>query len=237
MLTAFSDEIEKVAWDWSGFRSGVLDEGIPLSGAAIGAGLGGLPGAALGYAAGSGLSVARSYAKGEKPSAARKMLAAGGLGFGLGGLAHYGLKGATAKAVGTGVLSKMRPFFHEAANAPKKVWNKVHAVEEFLPATGATLATGASMATDKKKPTGAPGKNIQKVACEMRRRMKIKRANFAQTAVQAGTQVLGSGRARTLVEGAKKVAPVVKKPAPDAAALMAQINQMKAAQGRMPARP
>ena len=91
-------------------------------------------------------------------------------------------------------------------------------------------ATGAAMATEKKKPTGAPGKPIQKVACEMRRRMKVKRANM----IQQGVQTVLSGRGQALMQGLGKVAPAVRKPAPDAAALLAQIKAGKAAYGVRP---
>lgn len=139
----------KLAWSWHGFKEGLADEGIPLAGATIGARYGGLRGAALGYAAGGGASIARSYAKGEKPSQARKLLAAGALGYGIGGGTHalgeHLTRGAKA---GKGLLGKMKPAFHP----PKGTSTPLsRTVEEGLPALGATLATGTAMATEDKK--------------------------------------------------------------------------------------
>jgi hypothetical protein len=145
MFSAFSDEFEKIAFDWHKFREGLVDEGIPLGGATIGAAIGarsgaGLRGAALGYAAGGTASLARSYAKGEKPSTTRKLLAGGALGYGVGGGAHHILSKATKGAKG-GLLKKMKPAFHK-----EKTF--LHGLtEEGLPAIGATLGTGIAMGT------------------------------------------------------------------------------------------
>jgi hypothetical protein len=149
-LVFFSDELEKISeWDSKKFREGLVDEGIPLAGATIGARYGGLRGAALGYAAGGTASLARSYAKGEKPSMSRKLLAAGALGYGAGGGAHALLEHATKGAkAGKGILGKIRSGFHAGAGSSPKLRRTV---EEALPATGATLATGVAMGTSGSK--------------------------------------------------------------------------------------
>jgi hypothetical protein len=155
-LAAFRDEFEKIAWDWHKFREGIMDEGIPLAGATVGARYGGLRGAALGYAAGGGASIARSYAKGEKPSGTRKLLAAGALGYGIGGGAHaLGEKLTHGAQAGKGLLGKMKPAFHPPGGAGAST-RLSRTVEEALPAAGATLMTGVATATsDKKKAKGA----------------------------------------------------------------------------------
>lgn len=166
---AFREELEKIAlaaapqattaappqkrgMNWHKFREGLMDEGIPLAGATVGAGLGGLRGAALGYAAGGLASIARSKMKGEDPSLSRKLLAGSALGYGLGGLAHWGLEHFTkgmAEARPSGMAAKM---FH----APGKGTFLSRATEEALPAAGATLATGIAMGTHKEKRAPAP---------------------------------------------------------------------------------
>jgi hypothetical protein len=153
-MAAFADELEKIAWDGKKFREGLIDEGIPLAGATIGSRYG-LRGAALGYAAGGGVSLARSYLKGEKPSHQRKLLAAGALGYGAGGLAHHALEKATA-GTGKGILKRIRPVFHPPSGDIAKIRTK-NMVEEALPAAGATLATGIASGTTgpKKKPNEA----------------------------------------------------------------------------------
>lgn len=140
----------KLAWSWEGFKEGLQDEGIPLSGATIGAGLGaikkkGLTGAALGYAAGSGASILRSKLKGEEPTTARKVLALSGLGYGMGGMAHAGL-GRLTKNIKPGTL---RSVFHEAEHDPSKIRLLQGLAEEGIPALGATTMTGVALATDK----------------------------------------------------------------------------------------
>jgi len=141
-LRAFVDELEKIAWDWKGFKEGIVDEGIPLGGATIGATLGHakpLRGAALGYAAGGALSLMRGKGKkktAEEPSDARRVLGASAMGYGAGAGAHLGLSR----------IAKFRPHLHA------KGW-KGALLEEGLPAIGATLATGVAMATRKKKQT------------------------------------------------------------------------------------
>lgn len=141
--------VTKLAFNWHGFREGIADEGIPLAGATVGAGLGGIRGAALGYAAGGGVSLLRSKLKGEKPSAARKLLAAGALGFGAGGLAHSGL-GGLAKRRGGATMKKLFNTSNTAHSTGLQ-----HAVEEGLPAAGATLATGIASGTEKKNKPAA----------------------------------------------------------------------------------
>lgn len=145
-VASFFDELEKIAeWDSKKFREGLIDEGIPLAGATIGARYGGLRGAALGYAAGGTASLARSYAKGEKPSLSRKLLAAGALGYGAGGGAHALLEHASKGAkAGKGILGKIRHGFHAGKGSSPKLRRTV---EEALPAAGATLATGVAMGT------------------------------------------------------------------------------------------
>lgn len=207
-FSAFSAELEKLAWDWHGFREGLADEGIPLGGATIGAALGarsgaGLRGAALGYAAGGGVSLLRSKLKGEKPSAARKMLAAGALGYGAGGLAHGALQKATKSSTkGLGKNKWLRQAFHNEKSF------KGGLVEEGLPAIGATLGTATSMATDKK-----PQQPQQKMASVlfgmMKRAMPIKSVRPAMGSITAGARqgaaVMASRNstaARELVQGA-----------------------------------
>jgi hypothetical protein len=124
--------LEKKSWDWGKFREGIVDEGIPLAGATVGAGMGGLRGAALGYAAGGGLSLLRSKLKGEKPSTTRKLLAAGALGYGGGGLMHAGLAHLTRDAAKGGLAHRL--FRTHGVSS--------RLMEEALPAAGATLATG-----------------------------------------------------------------------------------------------
>lgn len=124
----------KVSWDTERFKEGLVDEGIPLAGATIGAGLGkGLRGAALGYAAGAGASLLHSKLKGEKPSMTKKLLAGGALGYGLGGGLHGGLEHLTRNAKGIG-----KTLFHSDSG-----WK--HFTEEAIPAVGATLGTGIAM--------------------------------------------------------------------------------------------
>lgn len=149
-LASFSDELKKIAeWDSKKFREGLVDEGIPLAGATIGARYGGLRGAALGYAGGGAASMARSYIKGEKPSMSRKLLAAGALGYGAGGGTHALLEHATKGAKsGKGLLGKIRHAFHPPAGTTTHL---SRTVEEALPAAGATLATGIAMGTTGKK--------------------------------------------------------------------------------------
>jgi hypothetical protein len=147
---------EKDAWSWEGFKEGLADEGIPLSGAVLGAAIGTplhhpLAGAALGYSLGSGASLLRSKLKGEEPSTARRVLAMSGLGYGLGGLAHLGLS-ALAKRKASSSL--FRRLFDESVPHGKLVSFGRGMIEEGLPALGATTATGIALATDKsrKKP-------------------------------------------------------------------------------------
>jgi len=142
----------KLAWSWEGFKEGLQDEGIPLSGATIGAGLGhaikkgkGLTGAALGYAAGSGASILQSKLKGEEPSTARKVLALSGMGYGMGGLTHAGLERIT-KNIKPGAL---KSIFHEGAKDTWKARLMQAGAEEGIPALGATAMTGVALATDK----------------------------------------------------------------------------------------
>lgn len=136
-------------WSWKGFKEGLQDEGVPLAGATVGAGLGGMlskglsgttRGAALGYAAGSGVSLLRSKLRGEKPSMSRKLLAAGGLGYGMGGSLHALGEMATKKAK-PGML---RTMFHGGASKGARF--AAGLTEEGLPALGATLMTGRAMA-------------------------------------------------------------------------------------------
>lgn len=139
----------KLSWNWEGFKEGLVDEGIPLAGATLGAGLGGLKGsalrgAALGYAAGGGASILRSKLKGEEPSLSRKLLAASALGYGLGGLSHWGLEHATHGAPVGSIRQKM--FHPNTAVHPHGTFVS-NLTEEALPALGATLGTGVAMAT------------------------------------------------------------------------------------------
>jgi len=131
---AILSEFPKLAWDWSQFREGLADEGVPLGGAAIGATLSknSLRGAALGYAAGGGLSLLRSKLKGEKPSLARKLLAASALGYGAGGGLHAVTEHMLKNKAG------VAPWFTEATKRGRFL-------SEALPAAGATLATGLAM--------------------------------------------------------------------------------------------
>jgi len=158
VLNGFVDEMKKIAFSWQGFKEGVTDEGIPLAGATIGAGLGsylghghgGLTGAALGYAAGAGASLLRSKMRGEKPSTAQRVLALSGLGYGLGGLAHAGAGRALLHSK-PGVLKSV---FHGAEGMAPGARNigRAHFLgglaEEGIPALGAVGATGLALATD-----------------------------------------------------------------------------------------
>jgi hypothetical protein len=146
--------LEKQAFDWHSAKEGLIDEGIPLTGASIGAHIAkpgkGLRGAALGYALGGGASIARSYLKGEKPSKTRRILAAGALGYGAGGGLH---------AIGE-TLTKAHP-----ASAAGKMFHGntrlVQGMEETIPAIGATLGTGigAGLGSKKNKQPGPPNGN------------------------------------------------------------------------------
>lgn len=169
-VRSLRDELTKVAFDRKKFREGLIDEGIPLGGAVIGAGLGtrlgggqgGLRGAALGYAAGGGASLLRSKMRGEKPSMGRKLLAAGALGYGTGGLAHWGAEKATAGMAARNPSGMAARFFH-----PAKPGFLSGAMEEAMPAAGATLATGVAYGmhrhhrpADKLQPT-LDGKQVR----------------------------------------------------------------------------
>ena len=145
-------EKEKLAWSWDGFKEGLRDEGIPLAGATLGAGVGsiynkGLTGAALGYALGGGASILRSKLQGKEVSPEQKMLALGALGYGAGGLAHAG-------------LGRLRPhgIFGEASEVVKTVpgaWRQKLVrglTEEGLPALGATLGTAYAVGSSKQHP-------------------------------------------------------------------------------------
>jgi hypothetical protein len=156
--TTHLEALEKMAFDWKKFREGVSDEGVPLTGATIGAALGGskrlgqiggLRGAALGYAAGSGLSILRSKLKGEKPSMGRKVLALSGLGYGMGGLAHAGLEAAVkapATRAGREASAKVLKWFPAHG---KETWQG-NLLEEGIPAAGAILGTGVAYGGQKK---------------------------------------------------------------------------------------
>lgn len=140
--------LDKLAWSWEGFKEGVRDEGIPLGGAVIGAGLGsiynkGLTGAALGYAAGGGASILRSKLLGEEISPEQKVLALSALGYGAGGLLHAGL----AKSRPHGVFGEVEKGLPWKTNLVRGI------TEEGLPAIGAVLGTGTAMATTKRHPT------------------------------------------------------------------------------------
>ena len=126
-------------WSWKGFKEGLQDEGIPLAGATIGAGFGGLRGAALGYAAGGAASMLRSKLRGEQPSMGRKLLAASALGYGAGGLMHGGITGAAKRFGGQGAKA-----LFPSHGMPESFKSRL--LEEALPAAGATLATGYTMA-------------------------------------------------------------------------------------------
>ena len=164
MYAAFADELTKIAesqlekdaWNWEGFKEGLADEGIPLSGAVLGAAIGTplhhpLAGAALGYSLGSGASLLRSKLRGEEPSTARRVLAMSGLGYGLGGLAHLRLSSLAKQKAPS---SLFRRLFDESVPHGKLVSFGRGMIEEGLPALGATTATGIALATDKrhKKP-------------------------------------------------------------------------------------
>ena len=157
--------ITKTAWDWEKFKEGLVDEGIPLTGATIGAGLGGLKGsalrgAALGYAAGGGASILRSKLKGEEPSLSRKLLAASALGYGLGGLSHWGAEHATHGAPMGSIRQKM--FHPNTATHPSGTFVS-NLTEEALPALGATLGTGVAMATHKDRAEDGVHKSAGKI--------------------------------------------------------------------------
>lgn len=150
--SAFKQELEKLSkMDWHKFREGLVDEGIPLTGATLGAAIGGkygkgLTGAALGYAAGGGASLLRSKLKGETPSASRAMLAGGALGYGLGGLGHAGLSAAFKNSRKAGAMGAIGRGLHQEGRF-------LHgALEEGLPAIGATLGTATAMGMHKDKP-------------------------------------------------------------------------------------
>lgn len=156
-LSGFVDELQKIAFDWGRFKEGLQDEGVPLTGAAIGAGIGGylgrpLTGAALGYAGGSGASLLRSKLKGEQPTEARKILALSGLGYGLGGIAHGGL-GYLTRNVKPGTV---RTLFHGAEHGLTPAARAAGSfAEEAFPAIGATLGTGYALgSTHRKDPQG-----------------------------------------------------------------------------------
>ena len=144
-FTSLRDELEKIAFDWHQFKEGIRDEGIPLAGATIGAGFGGLRGAALGYAAGGAASLAHSKLKGEEPSKGRAMLAGGALGYGLGGLAHAGASKAFANKAAKGFKGLASRALHTEGRFAHG------ALEEGLPAVGAVLGTGTAMGMHKEK--------------------------------------------------------------------------------------
>lgn len=140
-IAAFSDELEKLAFDWDQFKEGLYDEGIPLAGATIGAAAGkGLRGAALGYSAGAGVSMLGSKLKGEEPSSARRLLAGGALGYGMGGLAHGAIE-STTKGVKNRTVQNM---FHNPGSRAH------YFAEEGIPAVGATLGTATAMGYEGK---------------------------------------------------------------------------------------
>ena len=140
---SYSTLLKHASWSWKGFKEGLVDEGIPLAGATVGAGVGGLRGAALGYAVGGGASMLRSKLRGEEPSMGRKLLAASALGYGVGGLAHGGLEKMTHGARRGSFAQKA---FHPG-NAKGTFGSRL--MEEALPAAGATLATGYTVAKSK----------------------------------------------------------------------------------------
>lgn len=138
---------EKTAWSWEGFKEGVKDEGIPLSGAIVGAALGHrnpLRGAALGYLGGSAASVGSSLAQGKEITPGQALLAASGAGYGLGALGHM----AGAK------------YLPNAAIAGRKLFQGhgmlQSGIEEAMPAVGATLGAGVGSALTHKKEKAAP---------------------------------------------------------------------------------
>lgn len=157
----FVDELEKIAFDWKKFREGVRDEGIPLSGATMGAALGAiakakkfpltpLTGAALGYAFGSGASLAHAKMTGKKPSLSRKLLALSGLGYGLGSLSHGGIK-TLSKGMKPG---SFKTLFHGTGGMrvgkSSTVARGLEALgEEGLPALGATLGAGYALGSHR----------------------------------------------------------------------------------------
>jgi len=151
MNSSFVDELEKIAFNKRKFREGLIEEGVPLTGATIGAAVGGLRGAALGYAGGGLASLGHARLRGHKPSEAKRILAGSAIGYGVGGLAHLGLSAlakrfhASPRAIGR--LSKS--FFHINKNTPE-TW-KMRFMEEALPAAGATIATGIGMGMTRPK--------------------------------------------------------------------------------------
>lgn len=157
MLARVADRLEKVA-DWAGFKEGLRDEGIPLAGATLGAGVGeamGHPliGGALGYAAGAGASALRAKLKKDPPSEARNVLAASGAGYGAGGLTHVGLGKALGSESGIRqiLFSTHEPIPHGIFNTPGKAGFLRGLVAEGLPAAGAVLGTGLMMSHQRNK--------------------------------------------------------------------------------------
>jgi hypothetical protein len=162
-MTRMFPGLEKRAWNWHGFKEGLQDEGIPLTGATLGAGVGtmmgkGLTGGALGYAVGGGASILKSKLRGEDPSESRNMLAAGAAGYGTGGLLHalgskltHGPKGALGQAFTSGKPGALKTMFHGGEHGGSWKQKLVGGlVEEGLPALGATLGTAISMGRSKK---------------------------------------------------------------------------------------
>jgi hypothetical protein len=139
----------KLAWSWDGFREGLVDEGIPLSGAVIGAAVGHknpLRGAALGYLGGSAASVGRSLATGEPIGPGQALLAASGAGYGLGALGHMGLQKALPAASRLGRAFNGHGMLQSG-------------VEELMPAVGATLgaATAGGLTHKQSQPSKIAG--------------------------------------------------------------------------------
>ncbi len=139
----------KLAWSWDGFKEGLVDEGIPLSGAVIGAAVGHknpLRGAALGYLGGSAASVGRSLATGEPIGPGQALLAASGAGYGLGALGHMGLQ-------------KVLPAASRLGKAFNGHGMLQSGVEELMPAVGATLgaATAGGLTHKQNQPAKIAG--------------------------------------------------------------------------------
>jgi hypothetical protein len=157
MRARVANRLEKVA-DWTGFKEGLKDEGIPLAGATLGAGVGEafhqpLIGGALGYAAGSGASALRAKLKKDPPSEARNVLAASGAGYGAGGLAHVGLGKILGKRPGIAqaIFHGEVPAGARFINMPGRALALKGIAGEGLPALGAIIGTGLMMSHEHNK--------------------------------------------------------------------------------------
>lgn len=223
-VDGFVDELEKIAFNMQKFREGLVDEGIPLGGATLGATLGWrnpLRGAALGYAAGSAASLARERLKPKEQRKeaplSRKILAMSGMGYGLGGLAHGGLSRLAARP-GAGKALKSTFTGHGRLQS---------FAEEGLPALGATLGTGVAMGAHKepRKPKTASVKTAYtKVVPERGEMGKVPATSIG---AQFGNESGAALKARILREQQAGVRSVVRRAPGATGAVGKSINALR----------